>query len=63
MWTMIGGGLGLKKEDSMRPMASTMPKGVQLVNGTNAQRQCAHRRTLLATCYTYLATSAHAASA
>jgi hypothetical protein len=54
MWTMIGGGLGLKKEDSMRPMASTMPKGVQLVNGTNAQRQCARRRTLLATCYTYL---------
>jgi len=31
MWTMIGGGLGYKKENSMRPMSSVVPKGVNLI--------------------------------
>eukprot|EP00802_Teleaulax_amphioxeia_P013954 Tamp_14009.p1 GENE.Tamp_14009~~Tamp_14009.p1 ORF type:complete len:367 (-),score=80.62 Tamp_14009:255-1355(-) len=32
MWTMIGGGLGFKKENSSRPLSSVVPKEVQLIS-------------------------------
>ena len=34
MWTMIGGGLGFKKENSMRPFSAVLPQDVQHVSNT-----------------------------